>query len=230
MAGVPFDVLENLSTRGTTQAARELIARQAEFSQAKTEVEQLLASLKAELSKEQFRSWRKAIRSGLMPATVDPFASLFVDRWPKSDRVALAESRLRNVMAKEVMLARDTLHGAVRKFLAAYLVFAAPGVRERLIRQLAGDTPLLSPRNKQARADERHWLLYLQRLAAKNDSLKRVRSGRLGSIRRRNSEDHNFTRSRHRASGDFPRTLGRARCCRRDQCGSRKSPRNSRLD
>jgi hypothetical protein len=171
MAGVPFDVLENLATPGTTQAARELIARQAEFSRAKTEVEGLLASLKAGLSKEQFRLWRKAIRSGVLPATVDPPASVFIDRWPKGDRVALAESRLRDVMANEVKLARDALHRATRKFLTAYLVFAAPGVRERLIHQLASNTPATSPRNKQARADERHWLLYLQRLAAKNDSL-----------------------------------------------------------
>jgi hypothetical protein len=60
---------------------------------------------------------------------------------------------------------------ACRKFLKAYLVFAAPGVRERIIRQLSNTTSATSPRNKQARADERHWLLYLQRLAAKNDSL-----------------------------------------------------------
>ncbi|HEX3818503.1 MAG TPA: hypothetical protein VHW03_09455, partial [Chthoniobacterales bacterium] len=48
---------------------------------------------------------------------------------------------------------------------------ASAGVRDRVIRQLAATTAPLPPRNKQARADERHLLLYLQRISAKNDSL-----------------------------------------------------------
>src|SRR5438045_3258624 len=50
------------------------------------------------------------------------------------------------------------------------LVFAAGGVRGRLAKQSA-DSGALPPRNKSARAHERHLLLYLQRVAAKNDSL-----------------------------------------------------------
>ena len=169
MAGVPFDVLEKLATLGTSQAARELIAQESEFSRAQTDASRSLAALKTELSKEQFRLWRKAVRSGVKPSTAHP--PLFADFWQKARRVDLAESHLRDILATELQVAREALLAACRKFLKAYLVFAAPGVRERIIRQLSNTTSATSPRNKQARADERHWLLYLQRLAAKNDSL-----------------------------------------------------------
>lgn len=169
MAGVPFDVLEKLATPGTTQAARKVIGREVEFSRARIDAARSLATRKAELPKEQFRLWRKAIRSGVMPATADPL--LFTDLVKTASQVDLAESHLRDIMASEIQLAREALFAASRKFLKAYLVFAAPGVRERIIRQLSTAASATSPRNKQARADERHLLLYLQRLAAKNDSL-----------------------------------------------------------
>src|SRR5437868_4502224 len=54
--------------------------------------------------------------------------------------------------------------------LARELVFTAEGLRERLAKQSA-DSGALPPRNKSSRAHERHLLLYLQRIAAKNDSL-----------------------------------------------------------
>ena len=171
MAGVPFEVLEKLATTGTAKAARGLIARQTEFLQAKSDVERLLSTLKPDLSKEQFRIWRKAIRSGVMPVTADPSSSAFAVCWQNADRVAAAESLFRQVIKNDLSAARDYLFEASRKFLPAYLVFAAGGVRERVIHQLSGAPRSTPPRNKQARADERHLLLYLQRVAAKTDSL-----------------------------------------------------------
>src|SRR4030095_7147788 len=55
--------------------------------------------------------------------------------------------------------------------LPSYLVFAAAGVRTRVTKQLSCFVMPLPRRNKQARADERHLALYLQRIAGKNDSL-----------------------------------------------------------
>ena len=171
MAGVPFEAVEKLATTATARAARELIARQTEFSQAKSEVEHLLTTLKPELSKERFRLWRKAIRSGVMPVSEDPPSSAFAVCWQKADRVAAAEALFHQALADELGAARDALLDASRKYLPAYLVFAAGGVRERVIHQLSGAPHATPPRNKQARADERHLLLYLQRVAAKSDSL-----------------------------------------------------------
>ena len=53
MAGVPFDELGALATPRTAEAARDLIATEALFSQAKKAVEALLASRKHDLSKER---------------------------------------------------------------------------------------------------------------------------------------------------------------------------------
>jgi len=66
--------------------------------------------------------------------------------------------------------ARTNLLEAARTVLPPYLVFTAEGLRERLAKQTA-DSGVLPPRNKSSRAHERHLLLYLQRVAAKNDSL-----------------------------------------------------------
>src|SRR5689334_4226833 len=106
MAGVPFDVVEKFATPKTTQAARELVAAQSEVSKTKADLERLLRSLKPKLPKEEFRFWRKAIRSGVLPTTTDAPASDFVDRWPKTDRIARAETRFQDVMASDVNLAR----------------------------------------------------------------------------------------------------------------------------
>ena len=67
MAGVPFDVLQKLGTVETARLARELVVRQDEFARAKDEVERILGRPRHGLSKELFRAWRKALRSGTMP-------------------------------------------------------------------------------------------------------------------------------------------------------------------
>lgn len=85
--------------------------------------------------------------------------------------MAEAEAVLNRSLGRDLDAARTSLFDAARRYLPPYLVFAAEGVRERVIRQLAGVAAPLPPRNKQARADERHLVLYLQRVAGKNDSL-----------------------------------------------------------
>ena len=106
-----------------------------------------------------------------MPVAADPPSSAFAVCWQIANRVAAAESLFRQVIDNELSAARDFLFEASRKFLPAYLIFASGGVRARVIHQLLDASRATPPRNKQARADERHLLLYLQRVAAKNDSL-----------------------------------------------------------
>ncbi|MBA3650627.1 MAG: hypothetical protein H0W66_03865, partial [Chthoniobacterales bacterium] len=64
MAGVPFENLEQLATREAAQAARRALATEGEFSCAKARVEALLDSRQHDLSREQFRARRKAVRLG----------------------------------------------------------------------------------------------------------------------------------------------------------------------
>ncbi|MBA3543752.1 MAG: hypothetical protein H0T83_04840, partial [Chthoniobacterales bacterium] len=171
MAGVPFDVLEEIATPATFQAAKDLLAAEREFAQAKLEVEEFLACHREEFSKEQLRAWNKAIRSGVIPAAEDEISSSFSACWRSAAKVAGAEGTLTDALVRDLASARDALFTGARKYLPSYLVFAADGVRERVINKLTKDGESIQTRKKQARADERHLLLYLQRIAGKNDSL-----------------------------------------------------------
>jgi hypothetical protein len=170
MAGVPFDVLEELGTVQTARLARELVVRQDEFAKARAEVEQLLRHRGHGLSEELFRAWRKAIRSGTMPPAGDSPSRAFSHCWESASQLAAAEAQLEESLQRELTTARTNLLEAARKVLPSYLVFTAESLRERLAKQTA-DSGVLPPRNKSSRAHERHLLLYLQRVAAKNDSL-----------------------------------------------------------
>jgi hypothetical protein len=170
MAGVPFDAVEKLATVETAALARELVVRQDEFAKAKAEVEDLLCHRGHGLSEELFRAWRKAIRSGTMPPTGDAPSRAFAQCWECASQLAAVEAQLEKTLQRELAAARTHLLEAARAVLPPYLVFTAEGLRERLAKQLA-DSGALPPRNKSARAHERHLLLYLQRVAAKNDSL-----------------------------------------------------------
>jgi hypothetical protein len=170
MAGVPFDVLEKLGTVETSRLARELVVRQDEFAKAKIEVEQLLRHRGHGLSEELFRAWRKAIRSGTMPPAGDAPSQAFAHCWECASQLAATETQLEESLQRDLAAARSSLLESARTVLPPYLVFTAEGLRERLAKQLA-DSGALPPRNKSSRAHERHLLLYLQRVAAKNDSL-----------------------------------------------------------
>src|SRR3989442_16032642 len=100
MAGVPFEAIEQLSTPVTAAAARELLVRQGEFANARSEVEHLLRSRAHGLSEELFRAWRKAIRSGAMPPAADPPSRAFASCWECASNLATAESKLKDSLQR----------------------------------------------------------------------------------------------------------------------------------
>jgi hypothetical protein len=175
MAGVPFDVLDPLGTPDTLAAARELFARRKEFAAAKLEAEQFLRRTDHGISIEVYRALRLALRGGSRPALSDgslPRES--VAYAAAVDAVAAAESRLQETLEHELDLARVSLLESTRRVLAPYLVFGGAGVRRvlvELITDRSAAESALPPRKKTERAHERHLLLYLQRICAKNDSL-----------------------------------------------------------
>ena len=171
MAGAPFEPLERLATTRTAALAREVVVRRGEFSRAKAEVEHLLRRRGHGLSEELFRAWRKAIRSGTMPPAADAPSSAFADCWQCAADLAKAEEQMKQSLEQELDLARQALLDSAGQLLPPYLVFVSEGLRERLAKQSAFDLGALPPRKKQDRAHERHLLLYLQRICAKNDSL-----------------------------------------------------------
>jgi hypothetical protein len=185
MAGVPFDVLDKLGTVETARLARELVVRQDEFAKAKAEVEDLLRRREHGLSKELFQAWRKAIRSGTMPPSGDAPSRAFAHCWTCASGLAEAESRLEESLQREIALVRPRLLEATRAISSRYLVFGGAGVREVLANLLTEDpleTAPLPPRKKRDRARERHLLLYLQRICAKNDTLSEFGPGGWGTI------------------------------------------------
>jgi len=168
MAGVPFEALEKLATIETARISREVIVAKKKLAQATAQVEKILASRRHGLSKEQFRAWRKALREGKMPSEPSPPSADFVTCSQSAKKSAAAEASLQEALERELNFARQMLMAAARQFLPPYLVFAAGHVRDLL----AGppEEPL-PPRKKKLRARERHLLLYLQRICAKNDTL-----------------------------------------------------------
>lgn len=171
MAGVPFDVLDQLGTPDTIAAARELFVKREEFAGAKLNAERLLRRRDHGLSGELFRAWRKTIRTGGVPPPGDPPSRAFALCWECASNLATAEAHLNETLPHELETARLALLTAAGTFLPPYLAFVAAGPRERLSKQSSHPMGALPLRKKQDRAHERHVLLYLQRVCAKNDSL-----------------------------------------------------------
>jgi hypothetical protein len=169
MAGVPFETIARLATPRIGVAARELLVAQEEVAKTAANIEGFLSEHRRGLSEEVFRAWRKAIRSRTVPAVADPPNHLFSIYRNKLSRLTAASASLAELVEPEVNRARGALLEAARTVLPRYLVFVDPAVRERVVKQSAPTD--VAPRNKKARAHERHLLLYLQRVCAKNDSL-----------------------------------------------------------
>lgn len=133
MAGAPFEALARLSTSGTSDAARKLLATQ---------------------------------------EGVDP---------------AVADATFRDQFDRELRVARAALLESSRGVLPPYLVFAGGGVREllaKLERRGAGEWTQQPIRNARAGDRERHLLLYLQRVCAKNDTFSAFGPSAWGTVQR----------------------------------------------
>jgi hypothetical protein len=174
MAGVPFEIIERLSTPKTTSSARELLARIGECAKARTEVEHFFQSRERLLSEEAFRALRTALRLNRPPVGVTgPQPSFFTNYASATAAVADAESKLDAVLGEELSVARASVWKSSRTFLPRLLIFGLGGVHELLNDLLTSsdaESSTLPRRNSRAGERERHLLLYLQRVAAKNDA------------------------------------------------------------
>jgi hypothetical protein len=184
MAGVPFEVLDPLGTPETAAAARELLVMRIEFTRAKTQVENLLRQRDSRFSDELCRTWRKALRAGTLPEGEDPPMGEFSSYREHADRLATAEARFVDSLQRELVIARQALLTSAQTFLPPYLVFVSESLRERLSKQSVPERSTLSQRRKKDRAHERHLLLYLQRVCAKNDSLSEFGPEGWGTVKK----------------------------------------------
>ncbi len=183
-AGVSFDPLAKLATSGAAAAARVLLVRQSEFEKSKVAVELLLRTRGHGLSEELLRAWRKAIRSGTMPPATDQTTSAFAICWQCAQNQAIAEASLNQAIQEEIELARSALLHSSRRLLPPYLLFGAGEFHERLKdpSQESRENGALPPRNARTRDRERHLLLYLQRICAKNDTFSQFGPSSWGRI------------------------------------------------
>ncbi len=97
----------------------------------------------------------------------------------------IASGRLSEMVVREVGSARASLWNAARNWLAPYLVFAGSGgVRELLALLLGKPDVDLTRRNSRAGDRERHLLLFIQRITAKNDTFSRFGPTSWGRVER----------------------------------------------
>jgi hypothetical protein len=94
-----------------------------------------------------------------------------------------AEKALSAALQRELEASRSLLLGSARTILPRYLIFSAEGMRERVSSLLGSNADNAIPmRNSRLRERERHLLLYLQRVAAKNDTFSEFGPSGWGTI------------------------------------------------
>ena len=93
------------------------------------------------------------------------------------------EKALAATLHDELDAARKNLLGSARTILPRYLIFGAEGMRDRIssLLEINPDAPLPA-RNSRSRERERHLVLYLQRVAAKNDTFSEFGPSSWGKI------------------------------------------------
>lgn len=165
LAGVPFDALGRLATTRASEAARQFLGQEVEFLAAQKAAQEFVTRRDNGLSPSDFHAWRNALQRGDVPAGLSVPAPL-----AEYARVAgsrrKTEQEISSELAQETESARKELYAGAQKFLPDYLVFASADARRLL--QAAPEN-----RNSRVRERERHLLLYLQRVAAKNDTFGR---------------------------------------------------------
>jgi len=173
MAGVPFESVERLSTPAVFARARDLVGRRDELAETIAVAETFFASGEHLLSRQEFRAFRSAVRARRAPLpSATPQPDVVTDYAAAAAHVAAAELQLGVALESALAPARRALVEEARKYLRRQSIFNSAGVRE-LLEGVAAPTPLngaAARRNCHGRERERHLLLYLQRVCAKNDS------------------------------------------------------------
>ena len=87
------------------------------------------------------------------------------------NRLSEGKARLEKILQRELEESRRALLDSARTILPRYSIFSTEGMRDRILTLTESHTgDALAPRNSRNRERERHLLLYLQRVAAKNDT------------------------------------------------------------
>ncbi len=166
MAGVPFDVLEPLATPRAMALARELAPRSDALEHTARAALDALRADPAGLPRRRLERLRRAIGMRLPLPAGDPGGPAEVAAYAAGMH-AVEELRARHARAldEELAAASVALHAAARRYLADYSVFVSASVEELAFADPAGGG---EPRWDRER--DRTLLMYLQRLATKNET------------------------------------------------------------
>ncbi len=185
MAGVPFDSVETLATPESVRVARELEMRRGVRARAREAVEQFFRSRERLLSADAYRALRVAIHANKPPVGIfGEQPPIFSHYAAAATAVASLEAQLAETLEREVAGARRALIQQSRKYLERYLLFGAEGVRGMLTGQLVAypEGGQFPDRNNAARKVEQSLLMYLQRVATKNDTFSEFGPSSWGRI------------------------------------------------
>jgi len=167
LAGVPFDVLERLASPKTFVVARESSAASAIVTAASGAVQQFLDDPDNGLSRGEIQGWRDAISRAVLPKRGDRSHPVLAAYVRAVESVQATHSKLQTVLEQELEEVRQVLLREAETILPPYLLFAAAEMRHLFANEPGASIPT---RNSWQRKRERHLLLYLQRVAAKNDT------------------------------------------------------------
>lgn len=167
LAGVPFNALAGLQTSAANEEARRFLDGEEQFPAVKKAALEFVTRRENGLSPEEFRTWKSVLQRnevpapGLTPTGLENYVARARRRCDDEKAIASAlEPAMKN--------AREELQRRAQKFLPDYLVFASAETKRLL------EASDFSPnRNSRTRERERHLLLYLQRVASKNDTFSR---------------------------------------------------------
>ncbi len=166
LAGVPFEPIKQLATPEISRAAREINAYQDDLLRLRQAAWQFILSRENGLSREEVNTWRKALQHAEVPDE-DPPEQL--RKFAAATRsLKSARSQFARDLERSVAQARRALFEMCARLLPGYLVFGSGEVHH--LTDAPHTLDELPVRNSQERKRERHLLLYLQRLAAKNDT------------------------------------------------------------
>jgi hypothetical protein len=175
LAGVPFDVLEELATPHVCVIARDLLIQETELERLKKAALEFVTRRESGLTLEEFAAWRTAIRNSEIPNQKIP------QQLEEYVRVATAAKQARlqldDQLEKDLTTARIALFETSRRILPRYLLFGSGDVHHLI------DHSGEKRRNSRVRERERHLLLYLQRIAAKNDTFSEFGPSAWGLVR-----------------------------------------------
>ena len=186
LAGVPFSVVESLATAKASAVARDLLDCTAQFTSYKAAAQEFVTRRDNGLSPEEFTAWRNAIRqSEPSPVCASNIPDELRDYVTAAIRLQNSRFNLDRELQGEVAKARRALLRASATVLPPYLVFASGDARHLTAEFNAVTGDDLPARNSRARERERHLLLYLQRVAAKNDTFSEFGPSAWGKVTQR---------------------------------------------